>query len=114
LGEVAEGSLTNVFIVKDEVVKTPWLESGILAGITREMVLDMARNLGIETKETLILPDEVLQADEVFLTGTTKEVIPVISVNDCIINDGKPGPITMRLFEAYQEKVEKFKQSRPA
>ena len=104
-GELAEGSLTNVFIVKDKVVKTPSLDAGILAGITREIVLDLAEKKGFGAEETIILPDQLFKADEVFLTGTTKEVIPVVSVNDCIIGDGKPGPVTMALFEAYQEKV---------
>jgi branched-chain amino acid aminotransferase len=108
LGELAEGSLTNVFIVKDGVVKTPSLETGILGGITREIVIGLAKEKGIEAEETTILPDQLLQADEVFLTGTTKEVIPVVAVNDCIIGDGKAGPITMTLWDAYREKVHEF------
>jgi branched-chain amino acid aminotransferase len=108
LGELAEGSLTNVFIVKDGVVKTPSLETGILGGITREIVIGLAKKKGIEAEETTVLPDQLLQADEAFLTGTTKEVIPVVAVNDCIIGDGKAGPITMTLWDAYREKVHEF------
>jgi branched-subunit amino acid aminotransferase/4-amino-4-deoxychorismate lyase len=104
-GEVAEGALTNVFIVKDRVVKTPTLETAILAGITRGLALELAKQQGFETEETVILPDELLKADEVFMTGTTKEIIPVTTVNDCVIGDGKPGPVTMTLFNAYQEMV---------
>jgi branched-chain amino acid aminotransferase len=110
-GELAEGSLTNVFIVKDGVIKTPSLDVGILAGITRQIALDLAENKGFEVEETIILPDQLFRADEVFLTGTTKEVIPVVSVNDCIIGDGKPGPVTMALFEAYRERVRQFVES---
>ena len=110
-GELAEGSLTNVFIVAGEVVKTPSLETGILGGITREIVIGLAKDKGIEVEETTILPDELLRADEVFLTGTTKEVIPVVAVNDCIIGGGEAGPITMVLWDAYREKVQEFLES---
>ncbi len=104
-GEVAEGALTNVFIVKDRVVKTPTLETTVLAGITRGLALELAKQKGFETAECVILPDELFKADEAFLTGTTKEVIPIVSVNDCAIGDGKPGPVTMTLFHAYREMV---------
>jgi branched-chain amino acid aminotransferase len=110
-GELAEGSLTNVFIVEDRVVKTPSLDAGILPGITRALVLGFAEKKGFETEETIILPDQLFKADEVFLTGTTKEVIPVAAVNDCIIGDGKPGPVTMALFEAYRERIREFLES---
>jgi branched-chain amino acid aminotransferase len=112
LGEVAEGSLTNVFVVKDGVVMTPSLDTGILAGITRELILGLSKKSGFETTETTILPDELFNADEVFLTGTTKEVIPVVEVSDCCINDGKPGPVTMTLFRAYREMVADFLASK--
>lgn len=107
-GEVAEGSLTNVFMVKDGIVKTPSLDTGILGGITRGIVIGLAREKGYEAQETTILPDELLKADEVFLTGTTKEVIPVVSVSDCIIGDGEPGAVTMTLWHAYRDKVREF------
>ncbi len=112
LGEVAEGSLTNVFVVKDGVVMTPSLETGILAGITRELVLGLSKKSGFEAIETTILPDELFNADEVFLTGTTKEVMPVVEVSDCYINDGKPGPVTMALFDAYRKMVDDFLASK--
>lgn len=110
-GEVAEGSLTNVFIVKDRIVKTPSLDAGILPGITREIVIGLAIAKGLETHETTILPDQLLQADEIFLTGTTKEVMPVGSVDSCLIGDGKAGPVTTALWEAYRQKVRKFMES---
>jgi branched-chain amino acid aminotransferase len=112
LGEVAEGSLTNVFVVKDSVVMTPSLDTGILAGITRELILGLSIKCGFETTETTILPDELFNADEVFLTGTTKEVIPVVEVSDCYVNDGKPGPVTMALFDAYRKMVDDFLASK--
>jgi branched-chain amino acid aminotransferase len=113
-GELAEGALTNLFIVKDGVVKTPTLETAVLAGITRGLALELAKQEGFETEETVILPDELFKADEVFMTGTTKEIIPVTSVNDCLIGDGKPGPVTMTLFKAYKEMVKKVMDGKGA
>jgi branched-chain amino acid aminotransferase len=113
-GEVAEGALTNVFIVKDRVVKTPTLETTVLAGITRGLALELAKQKGFETEECVILPDELFQADEAFLTGTTKEVIPIVAVNDCVIGNGTPGPVTMTLFNAYREMVKEVMDGQEA
>ncbi len=104
-GEVAEGSLTNVFVVKDGAVRTPSLETGILAGITRTFVISLAREQGLDMKETVVLPDELFGADELFLTGTTKEVMPVAFVNDTTVGDGKPGPVSLALADAFRKKV---------
>ena len=104
-GEVAEGSLTNIFLVKDGVVRTPSVEVGILAGITRELVLNLAKELGFETREGILLPDELVHADEVFLTSSTKEILPVVTVDDKQIRDGRPGSVTLALLGAYREKV---------
>jgi branched-subunit amino acid aminotransferase/4-amino-4-deoxychorismate lyase len=113
-GEVAEGALTNVFIVKDRVVKTPTLETTVLAGITRGLALELAKQKGFETEECVILPDELFKADEAFLTGTTKEVIPIVAVNDCVIGDGTPGQVTMTLFNAYREMVKEVMDGQEA
>jgi branched-subunit amino acid aminotransferase/4-amino-4-deoxychorismate lyase len=102
---VAEGSQTNIFLVKEGVVRTPSVEVGILAGITRELVLNLAKEQGLETQETVISPEELLQADEVFLTGSTKEVLPVVAVDETRIGNGRPGPVTLALLQAYQQRV---------
>lgn len=104
-GEVAEGSQTNVFLVKDRVVKTPAVDVGILAGITRELVLRLTAEQGFETKECVISPEELLHADEVFITSSTREVVPVVEVDDTRIGDGRPGPVTLALLAAYRERV---------
>src|SRR3990172_4414961 len=104
-GEVAEGSQTNVFLVKDRVVKTPTVDVGILAGITRELVLRLTAEQGFETKESVISPEELLHADEVFITSSTREVVPVVEVDDTRIGDGRPGPVTLALLAAYRERV---------
>lgn len=104
-GEVAEGSLTNIFLVKGRVVKTPSVDVGILAGITRELVLRLMAGLGFDTEETIIFPDDLLRADEVFITGTTKEILPVTMVDDTRIGNGKPGPVTLAVLQAYRERA---------
>ena len=104
-GDVAEGSQTNVFLVQGRTVKTPSVEVGILAGITRELVLNLAREEGLETKECVIAPEELLRADEVFITSSTREVVPVVQVDETQIGDGRPGPVALALLQAYRKRV---------
>jgi branched-chain amino acid aminotransferase len=96
-GSIAEGASSNVFIVKDGEVRTPGLEVGILAGITRAQVLDLCRVHGIPHREVRLSPDELRAADEAFITSATRLVLPVTRVDDIVIRDGHPGPITRRL-----------------
>lgn len=104
-GEVAEGAQTNIFLVREGTVKTPTIDAGILAGITRELVLNLAREEGLETEESVMLPEELFQADEVFMTSSTREVVPVVSIDEKPIGDGRPGPRTLALLEAYRKRV---------
>jgi branched-chain amino acid aminotransferase len=102
-GELAEGASSNVFVVKDGTVVTPPLSAGILAGITREVILGLARPLGIPMREwTLRVPD-LLDADEAFVTSTLKEAAPIRLVGDRPIGTGRPGPITLRILAAFRE-----------
>ncbi len=96
-GEVAECTGDNIFLVRDEVLTTPPLDAGILAGVTREAVIELARAAGTEVHEISITKHDVYVADECFLTGTAAEVIPVVKVDDRSIGDGKPGPVTKDL-----------------
>jgi branched-chain amino acid aminotransferase len=100
-GMVAEGSGENVFIVRDGVLITPSLTSSILAGITRDSVLTLAREEGIPVLEQPLPRDALLLADEAFLTGTAAEITPVREVDDRKIGSGTVGPITRRLQERY-------------
>lgn len=100
-GNVAEGSGENVFIVKDGRLITPPLTGAILAGITRDTVLTLAREEGIPVLEQNFPRDALLLADEAFLTGTAAEVTPVREVDDRKIGDGRVGPITRSLQERY-------------
>jgi branched-chain amino acid aminotransferase len=100
-GMIAEGSGENVFIVKAGVLITPPLTSSILAGITRDSVLTLAREEGIPVLEQAFPRDALLLADEIFLTGTAAEITPVREVDDRKIGSGSVGPVTRRLQERY-------------
>ena len=102
-GEVAECTADNIFILKNGVLKTPSPDAGILEGITRNAVLRLAREAGIPTQETTLIRHDLYVADEMFLTGTAAEVVPVVSLDGRKIGDGKPGPITSRLLKLFHE-----------
>ncbi len=104
-GEVCEGSMSNVFVVTDAIIATPPISAGILEGITRELVLSIAREGGFELEERILLPDELLGADEVFITASSRQVVPIVKVDEQTIADGRPGPITQKLISLYHEKV---------
>ena len=101
-GDVAEATGDNVFIVRGGVVQTPSLDSGILEGITRDEVIRLSREKGREVQELRITTDDLLAADECFLTGTAAEVIPVVKLDGHTIGDGKPGPVTREILADYR------------
>jgi branched-chain amino acid aminotransferase len=102
-GEVAECSGDNIFLVKRGVLKTPSTEAGILEGVTRNAVMELARRAGIPVVECALIRHDVYAADECFLTGTAAEVIPVVKCDGRAIGSGKPGPITRQLREAFHK-----------
>lgn len=102
LGEVAECTGDNIFIVKNGVIQTPSSDSGILEGITRNAVIRLARGVGLSVEETTLTRHDIYVADECFLTGTAAEVIAVVSLDGRTIGDGKPGPITQDLRRGFQ------------
>ena len=104
-GEVCEGSMSNVFVVTDATIATPPISAGILEGITRDLVLSIAREGGFELEEKILLPDELLGADEVFITASSRQVVPIVKVDEQLIADGRPGPVTQKLISLYHEKV---------
>lgn len=107
-GQVAEGASTNVFLVKDGKLLTPPLRAGILHGITREVVLEIARESGVKAREVPVSPAELLAADEIFITSSTREIMPARSVDERPVGDGKPGPVTRRLILAYRAAVPRY------
>ena len=104
-GIVTEGSATSLFIVRRGEVWTHPDSRWILPGVTRSMVIDLATGLGIKVHEASYTVDELLAADEVFLTGTTTHVAGVVRIDDVVINDGNVGPVTARLQAAFLKEV---------
>jgi branched-chain amino acid aminotransferase len=102
-GSIAEGSTSNVFTVVKGEIRTPPLEVGILDGITRAKVLELARKGGLRLIETRIFPDDLRSAEEVFITSATRGVLPVTRVDERAVGDGTPGPITKKLMVLYEE-----------
>ncbi|WP_266081341.1 branched-chain amino acid transaminase [Haladaptatus caseinilyticus] len=100
-GNLAEGADSNVFIVRDGVLYTPSLDSGILPGVTRRTLITLAQDHGYEVEKKTITTGELLTADEAFLCGTGVEVTPVTAVNTTTIGDGVRGPITEELQSLY-------------
>ena len=102
-GLVAECTGDNVFMLKNHTLITPPTAMGVLAGITRQSVLDLSPKLGLKTEEQLITRYDLFNADEVFLTGTAAEIIPVISIDRRIIGRGKPGKFTLNLIKEFRK-----------
>jgi branched-chain amino acid aminotransferase len=111
---VAEGSGENIFIVNDGVLITPPLSAGALYGITRDSVIEIAKDFGIKVLEKNILREEIFMADEAFLTGTAAEVTPIREVDGRVIGNGSRGPITEKIqkkfFDIIKGKDEKYKK----
>jgi len=101
-GELTEGTTSNVFTVRGGRLLTPSVESGILDGITRGLVLQLAAELGIPSEETRVTIEDLTRAEECFLTNTTQEVLPVTQVDGRMIGNGRPGEITRRLHASFR------------
>jgi len=97
-GFVSEATAENVFIVRKEQVATPSTNSAILHGVTRQKVIEIVSTLGFPVSEREITPFELINADEVFLTGTLAEIVPVVKVNGRIIGSGKVGRVTAMIY----------------
>ncbi len=104
-GEVAECTGDNIFIVRGGTLMTPPLDAGILEGITRNAVLELAQAESIPYQERTLLRHDIFIADECFLTGSAAEVIPVTKLDGRVIGSGKPGPVTLKLLDAFKRMV---------
>ena len=102
-GYVVECSGDNIFWIKNEVLVTPPVHMGILEGVTRNSVIDLAREAGMRVEERVFTRHDLYIADECFLTGTAAEVIPVVKIDRRSIGDGQPGKITQRLITAFRQ-----------
>jgi branched-chain amino acid aminotransferase len=101
-GSVTEGSSSNVFAVRGGRVVTPPLAAGILEGVTRGLVLRLAGEIGVPAEETPLRPEDLEGADEVFITSTIREIVPVTRLGEHAIGSGRPGPVTARLHHAFR------------
>lgn len=104
-GEIAECTTANIFIVKGGVAGTPPIEAGLLPGITREFLFEVARGVDVPMREQVLHDVDLFGADEAFLTSTTREVVPIVRVDDRVIGAGRPGPITLRLLQAFRARA---------
>jgi branched-chain amino acid aminotransferase len=100
-GEVAECTADNIFVVRKGLLLTPPLDAGILEGITRDAVIELAKELKIPVQQIALTRHDIFIADECFLTGSGAEIIPVVKLDSRVIGDGKPGPLTKRLTERF-------------
>jgi branched-chain amino acid aminotransferase len=105
-GYIAECTGDNIFLVKDGKLYTPPSDLGALEGVTQDLVIELAKKRGIDTEYKKMYPEELLNADECFLTGTAAEVIPVVKLDDKVIGSGKPGPIYKQLLEDFRKVTE--------
>jgi branched-chain amino acid aminotransferase len=104
-GEICECAQSNFFVVSSGVVRTPALDAGLLAGVTRAYVLDLARHLGYRTREEPLFEEDLASADEAFLTSTTREIVPIVRIDDLTIATGRPGPITKALMAEFDRRT---------
>jgi len=100
---VAECTGHNIFTVRGGVVLTPSVHAGMLEGITRRVVMELAGQAGIEAREITMTRFDLYVADECFLTGTAAEIAPVVRIDSRTIGDGKPGPVTLKLLGMFQD-----------
>jgi len=109
-GQLTEATTSNLFFVVDGQLLTPEKKCGILSGITREKIIQLANERGMVLKEGIWLGEELLKADEIFLSGTVKNIMPVSILDNRPVGNGKPGPITRKMMGLYSRLLESFNQ----
>jgi branched-chain amino acid aminotransferase len=105
-GEVCDGTISNIFLVENGQLSTPAVNGYVLAGVTRQVVLELAGKAGVPTLERAVSPDEMVKADEVFLTNTGWEILPVTRVDGETVGSGRPGLLTRKLQQEFRKSVE--------
>jgi branched-chain amino acid aminotransferase len=104
-GELTECTTANLFVVKNGAALTPPLESGLLPGITREVLFEIGMEVGVDVREEVLRDDDLFAADEAFLTSTTREVVPIVTVDERSIGTGRPGPVTKTLLQGFRRRA---------
>jgi branched-chain amino acid aminotransferase len=105
-GELAECTQSNLFIVKSGAALTPPIAAGLLPGITRAYLFEIGSELGVPVREQVLRDEDLFGADECFLTSTTREVLPIVQVDDAKIGSGVPGPVTRALLDGFRRRAE--------
>src|SRR5438128_27300 len=105
-GELAECTQSNLFIVSGGAALTPPVDAGLLPGITRAFLFEVGDERGIPVREAVLRDEDLFGADEAFLTSTTREVVPIVRIDDRTIGSSKPGPVTKALLDGYRKKAE--------
>ena len=105
-GEVCDGTISNIFMIKEGLLSTPAVNGYVLAGITRQVILKLAAQTGIPCKERTLTGDELLQGDELFLTNTGWEILPVARIDGKTVGSGQPGPLTQALRREFRKCVD--------
>jgi branched-chain amino acid aminotransferase len=104
-GELSECAQSNFFLVRKGVALTPKSEAGLLEGVTRAFLFEVGHAIGVPVEEATLFPADLDSAEEAFLTGSTRELSPVVRIDDRVIGDGRPGPITRKLLDGYRKKA---------
>jgi branched-chain amino acid aminotransferase len=107
-GELAECTTANIFVVKGRTALTPPLDAGLLPGITREFLFEIGAERNVPVREAVLKDEDLFGADEAFLTSTTREVVPIVQVDDRKIGSGTPGPVTQTLLEGFRRKAQEL------
>lgn len=102
LGQVAEGTVSNIFLVRDGVIFTPATDTGLLAGITRAKVIDIAQEMGFAVREQILTRTDFDAPDEVFYTNSGSEIVPVSVLNGQRVGQGRPGKIALKILKQYR------------
>ena len=110
-GELSECSQSNVFLVRGKTALTPKSEAGLLEGLTRAFLFEVGRDAGVDLREETLYPADLDSADEVFITSTTRELSPVVQVDDRVIGSGRPGPVFRALLAAYRRRARELTRS---
>jgi len=107
-GKISDGITSNICLIQGSTLLTPSVESGILEGITRAVVLDLAKRAGLNVVEALLDTGEIDKSSELFLTSSTRGVVPIVRVSGKPVGTGQPGPTTRQLIDAYRQEVDRL------
>ena len=110
-GELSECSQANFFLVRGGVAVTPKTSAGLLDGVTRTFLFEVGQEAGVDVREDVLYPKDLATADEMFITSTTRELSPVVQVDDRLVGSGKPGPVTRTLLAGYRKRAQTITES---